>query len=85
MSDTAERLISLLRPHLRLVPPDTQIQLSDDLGRLGLDSLESIEVLIKIETEFGVSIPDELLTVETLSTPGNLLSVIESQMSLASA
>ncbi|MEN3942055.1 phosphopantetheine-binding protein [Prosthecobacter sp. SYSU 5D2] len=82
MSDTASRLIALLRPHLRLVPPDAPIQLDDDLGRLGLDSLESIEVLMEIETEFGIPIPDDLITVETLATPGNLLRVLEEQLAL---
>lgn len=83
MSDTATRLLALLRPHLRLVPPDAPIELDGDLGRMGLDSLESIDVLMKIESEFGVAIPDELLTVETLATPGNLLRVLEGQLELA--
>lgn len=80
MSETATRLIALLRPHLRMVAPDAPIQLDDDLGKLGLDSLESIDVLMKVESEFGVAIPDELVTVDTLATPGNLLRVIESQL-----
>lgn len=83
MSDTATRFIALLRPHLRLVPPGAPIELDGDLGRMGLDSLESIDVLMKIESEFGVAIPDELLTVETLATPGNLLRVLEGQLELA--
>ena len=82
MSDTAARLFALLRPHLRLVPPDGPIQLDDDLGRLGLDSLESIEVLMEIESEFGIPIPDDLITVETLATPGNLLRALEAQLAL---
>lgn len=80
MSDTATRLTTLLRPHLRLVPPDVPIQMDDDLGKLGLDSLESIELLMEIETEFGVAIPDEELTVETLSTPGALLAALNAQL-----
>lgn len=80
MSDTAIRLITLLRPHLRLVPPGAPIQLEDDLGKLGLDSLAAIDVLMEIENQFGVAIPDELITVDTFDTPGNLLRVVESQM-----
>lgn len=85
MSATAERLIALLRPHLRLVQPGAPIQLDDDLGRLGLDSLESIDVMMKIETEFGLTIPDEMMTADTLATAGNLLKVIESQMPVPAA
>ena len=81
-SDPASRLLALLRPHLRLVPPDAPIHLDDDLGRLGLDSLESIELLMELEAEFGIPIPDDLITVETLATPGNLLRAVESQLAL---
>ena len=80
MSDTATRLIDLLRPHLRLVSPGAPIRLDDDLGKLGLDSLAAIDVLMEIENQFGVAIPDELITVDTFDTPGNLLRVVESQL-----
>lgn len=80
MSDIADRIITILRPHLRMVPPGGVIQLDDDLGKLGLDSLAAIDVLMEIDSEFGVSIPDELITVDTFDTPGNLLRVVESQL-----
>ncbi|MES2506845.1 MAG: acyl carrier protein [Verrucomicrobiota bacterium] len=83
MSDTVPRLLALLRPHLRMLAADTPIRLDDDLGKLGLDSLESIDVLMEIESEFGVAIPDDQITVDTLSTAGNLLQAIESQMATA--
>lgn len=83
MSDTATRLLALLRPHLRMLPAEATIRLDDDLGRLGLDSLESIDVLMEIEAEFGVAIPDELITVDTLTTAGNLLRVLESQLAVS--
>jgi len=85
MPDIVTRLLSLLRPHLRLVPPDAPIQLDDDLGKLGLDSLESIDLLMKIEDEFGIAIPDDLITAETLATPGNLLRALEAQLATISA
>lgn len=83
MSETAVRLTDLLRPHLRLLAPGTPLQLDDDLGSLGLDSMESIDVLMKMESEFGVPIPDELLTVETLATPRGMLEVLEAQLARA--
>lgn len=83
MSDTVPRLLALLRPHLRMLAADTPIRLDDDLGKLGLDSLESIDVLMEIESEFGVAIPDDQITVNTLATAGNLLQAIESQMATA--
>lgn len=83
MSDIAPRLLALLRPHLRMLAPEAPIRLEDDLGKLGLDSLESIDVLMEIESEFGVIIPDDQVTVDTLATAGNLLQAIEAQMAIA--
>jgi NADH dehydrogenase (ubiquinone) 1 alpha/beta subcomplex 1 len=34
---------------------------------LGLDSLDTVEVLMNVEEEFSVDLPDE--TLETISTP----------------
>jgi acyl carrier protein len=71
------RLITLLRPFLRLLPADADLPMDAELGKLGLDSMQSIELLMALEQEFGVTIPDEKITVETFATPANLLSLIQ--------
>ena len=76
MSDYQERLFSLLRPHLRFLPPGKELQPGDSLGSLGLDSMASIDVLMDIESQLGVVIPDEAITVDTFATPGGLLEAI---------
>src|SRR5262249_28656513 len=38
----------------------------------GLDSLSTVELLLRLETEYSVSIPDSLLTSDTFATPGRL-------------
>lgn len=50
--------------------------MDEDLGKLGLDSMASIDLLMDIESQFGVQIPDELMTVDTFSTGNHLLAVI---------
>ncbi|GEP44967.1 phosphopantetheine-binding protein [Brevifollis gellanilyticus] len=71
------RLLTLLRPFLRLLPPDAALPMDADLGRLGLDSLQSIDLLMALEQEFGVTIPDEKITVESFSTPAHVLELVK--------
>ena len=73
---TEQRLLTLLRPFLRLLPPDSPLALDADLGKLGLDSLQSIDLLIALEQEFAVQLPDELITAETFATPAHLLALL---------
>lgn len=76
-TDLAPRLLKLLRPRLRLVAPDAEIPLDEDLSRLGLDSLESIDLLLDIEAEFGRPLPDDRVTVDTFATASSLLRLLE--------
>ncbi len=71
-----ERLIALLRPFLRLLPADAALPMDAELGRLGLDSLQSIDLLMALEQEFGVTIPDEKITVESFTTPAHVLALV---------
>ena len=71
-----ERLIILLRPFLRLLPSDAVLSMDAELGKLGLDSLQSIDLLMALEQEFGVTIPDEKITVESFSTPAEVLKLV---------
>lgn len=68
--------------------PDFEQVLRDVLPRLpdlagdtrlrdcGLDSLATIEVLLRLEDTYRVSIPDALLTADTFATPASLWRVL---------
>ncbi|MES2595421.1 MAG: phosphopantetheine-binding protein [Verrucomicrobiota bacterium] len=71
------RLLTLLRPSLRLLPHDAELPMDADLGKLGLDSLQSIDLLMALEQEFGVTIPDEKITVDSFSTPAHVLELVK--------
>jgi acyl carrier protein len=76
-SEIAERLRVTVAKELRQdVTAVTQEQtLRDDLG---LNSLDAIELMFKIEEEFDLSIPDE--DVQTLITVGDVIAYLEGRL-----
>ena len=69
------RFVALLVPFLKFLG-DREITRDSALRELGLDSMQAIELLLAIEDEFGVSLPDEDLNDTTFATAGNLWDVI---------
>jgi acyl carrier protein len=65
------RFTELLTPFLKYLG-DQELTEDSDLRRLGLDSMQSIELLFAIEDAFGVSLPDEDLNDATFATAGTL-------------
>ncbi|OIJ96836.1 acyl carrier protein [Streptomyces monashensis] len=47
------------------------------LKAVGLDSLAMVELLIRVESEYGIGIPDEDLVPGVFDTPGTLWTLIE--------
>lgn len=75
--DLAPQLQDLLRPHLRFLKAEDAVPMDEDLGRLGLDSMASIDLLMEIESKLGLQIPDEMMTTDTFSTGNHLLAVLQ--------
>jgi acyl carrier protein len=67
--------VDLLRSYLPLAGPSA-LDLSSELVDLGLDSLNTVEIVVRLEEEFGIELPDEELTVETFETVGSLWSLV---------
>jgi len=76
-TDLAPKLQEILRPRLRFLKADDAVPMDEDLGKLGLDSMASIDLLMDIESQLGVQIPDAMMTVDTFATGNHLLAVIE--------
>jgi acyl carrier protein len=51
--------------------------MDEDLGKLGLDSMAAIDLLLDLEKEFQIQIPDSLLTAEAFATGGALAAAIQ--------
>ena len=66
----------VLRRHLPFKPTDAPLVPTDGLFDLGLDSFGTIELLVALESTFGVCLPDDTLTGETFYTAGSLWRVL---------
>ena len=74
MSDVAERVKKIVVEHLGVEEAKVTENASfiDDLGA---DSLDVVELVMRIEEEFGVSIPDA--DAETIQTVGEAIAYLE--------
>jgi acyl carrier protein len=61
---------------------DRTLSLNTPLGPegLGLDSLAILEVVLELERRTGISLRDENLTAEALSTPASLILCLEQSL-----
>ncbi len=67
--------IEVLRPFLKYAA-GRPVEPDDSLRDLGLDSMREIELLFAIEDNYGVTLPDEMLTDATFATAGQLWAAI---------
>ena len=72
-----EKIKSLLSEQLE-VNPDIITMDTNIADELGADSLDVVELLMSIEDEFDVEIPDE--KIEGLKTVGNVVDYIQDHM-----
>lgn len=74
MSDIAERVKKIIEEQLMVDSSEVTVDASfvDDLGA---DSLDVVEMIMEIEDEFGIEIPDE--DAEKLATVGDAIKYIE--------
>ncbi|MDW6021268.1 acyl carrier protein [Mesorhizobium sp. BAC0120] len=74
MSDTAERVKKIVVEHLG-VDADKVTESASFIDDLGADSLDTVELVMAFEEEFGVEIPDD--AAETILTVGDAVKYIE--------
>ncbi|MFC8845935.1 MULTISPECIES: phosphopantetheine-binding protein [unclassified Micromonospora] len=70
------RFVDLLEPFLKFLRGQ-EITTGSRLRELGLDSMQSIELLFAIEDTFGISLPDDDLNDTTFETAGSLWRAVQ--------
>tara|TARA_B100001989_G_C24178064_1_gene287570 strand:+ start:109 stop:342 length:234 start_codon:yes stop_codon:yes gene_type:complete len=74
MSDVVERVKKIVVEHLSV----EEASISDSssfIDDLGADSLDTVELVMAFEEEFGIEIPDD--AAETIQTVGDAVKFIE--------
>src|ERR1700733_3126068 len=74
MSDTAERVKKIVVEHLN-VDPDKVTDNASFIEDLGADSLDTVELGMAFEEEFGIEIPDD--AAESIVTVGDAVKYID--------
>lgn len=72
-----ENFVEIVKSRLPLLG-EAELHPDVPLANLGLDSLQTVSLLLDLEDAFEVSLPDSTIgNPETFRTPGNLWTVID--------
>ncbi len=74
MSDIADRVKKIVIEHLG-VEDDKVVEAAGFIDDLGADSLDTVELVMAFEEEFGVDIPDD--AAKDIQTVGDAVKFIE--------
>ena len=74
MSDVAERVKKIVVEHLN-VDAEKVSDGASFIEDLGADSLDTVELVMALEEEFGIEVPDE--QAEKLQSVGDVIKYIE--------
>ena len=73
MQDIENRILHFIRIHAQLQSTE-EIDKNQTFENIGLDSLDSVEVIFDVERQYNLIIDDEIF--ENLNTPNKLISYI---------
>ena len=78
MSDIADRVKAIVVEHLG-VDEEKVVEAASFIADLGADSLDTVELVMAFEEEFGIEIKDE--DAESINTFGDAVSFITKEVS----
>jgi acyl carrier protein len=80
MSEISERVQKIVAEHLDLDPEEVT-EYSNFIDDLGTDSLDTVELIMAFEDEFGCLIPDD--AVAKIATVKDAINFIEAQKAIS--
>lgn len=69
--DITERVLKIISKEIKT--PVDKINLEEDIRDMGIDSLATVEIIIAIEEELGIAIPED--SVEDLQSVQDIVSL----------
>lgn len=73
-----EKIVDILAEQLDIENKNNITMDSELVDDLGADSLDSIDIVMSVEDEFGIEVPDEV--IENIKTVADIVDYIESKM-----
>jgi len=79
--ELVERIEKIITDVLKIEPGTIkEISRDDTLNRIGVDSVNFIEIVISLEDEFNITFEDEELLLQNLNTINKLKNVITQKL-----
>ena len=78
MTAIAERVKKIVIEHLKVQDESKVVESASFIDDLGADSLDTVELIMEFEQEFGCEIPDE--AAEKIATIKDAIAYIESNI-----
>ncbi|MCI8371696.1 MAG: acyl carrier protein [Lachnospiraceae bacterium] len=75
--DEREQEIRKLVYEVLEIPEVEDINETEELQKLGLDSLNCIELIVRLETAFHMEVPDDRLGLEYVDTMEHICELVE--------
>jgi acyl carrier protein len=69
---------NMLRRYLFFLSAEQELHPDLDLREFGLDSLSVVDLLVSLESTYGVQLTDDLLSMDTFKTPALLWNTLSS-------
>ena len=76
MSEIQEKVVKIIVDKLGVKESEVTPE-ATFTGDLGADSLDTVELIVEFEKEFGIQIPDE--AAEKIQTVGDVIKLLEEQ------
>ncbi|MCX7923427.1 MAG: phosphopantetheine-binding protein [Clostridia bacterium] len=79
-NDIEARVRLILGRNLGNVVPAEQISMEEDLLDCGLTSNNYIKLIVSLEKEFGIEVPEEDMTIDNFMTINRIMSYIHTKI-----
>jgi acyl carrier protein len=77
MPATSDRVRAVLKQHAKLTVDAETLADNDDLYAVGLSSFSTVQLMLALEEEFNIEIPDKMLNRRSFESVAAITTVVE--------